>query len=462
MNLVFFTSIILKAFGAILEVVLQVLITRGIGIQGYGTYSAWINAADLMFWICFSGLIKCNTFYLSRDNSSIEKFRKCYYICYVVPVVAVIGVAGTMVSKEYYFILLSLITLLELAVLDQSSMYIVRGRAMRSLIGEYILGRVLLLLGTYLLFISDWLSVHCLLVLYIVQYVCVLMFYKLKKEKTRDFRDDISSNVSLSKWGSYQKSDIMQSMIGQMPVVLQYFLGGGFEAGVVSIVLLIKKLINFMTGPTAKIFLPEFSKAYHYGEKEDIRKSFASIMCMQMMFVGPVAVLLIGFPNVVLRILAEELLDYSYLFRISSIVFLIAASLGPCGGVMQMTGNEKKDNRYREIAIIAMVIVMVLFSGHRFFVLYGLCVQTAIESVGKYIFVCRWMEKAPMNFVQYMKWWIVPICAILLSVTMRLQNSFWNMILFALGVFVSSVILGWKGKERVIQSISHRRKEYED
>ena len=61
MNAIFLLSVILKGIGAILEILVQVLVTRGIGVDGYGMYATWINAADLIFWICFSALTKCNT-----------------------------------------------------------------------------------------------------------------------------------------------------------------------------------------------------------------------------------------------------------------------------------------------------------------------------------------------------------------------------------------------------------------
>ena len=69
MNLIFLFSVVLKGLGAVLEILLQILITAKLQVEGYGTYSAWINSADLIFWVCFSGLVKCNTFYLSGGNS---------------------------------------------------------------------------------------------------------------------------------------------------------------------------------------------------------------------------------------------------------------------------------------------------------------------------------------------------------------------------------------------------------
>ena len=83
MNYIFLISIVLKGIGAVLEVLLQILITRKLGVAEYGLYSTWINAADLIFWIFFSGLVKCNTFYISDKNTSIKKFRWKYYLRYV-------------------------------------------------------------------------------------------------------------------------------------------------------------------------------------------------------------------------------------------------------------------------------------------------------------------------------------------------------------------------------------------
>ena len=88
-------------------------------------------------------------------------------------------------------------------------------------------------------------------------------------------------------------------MIGQMPVLLQFFFSGAFEAGVVSVVLTVKKLINFISGPSAKVFLPEFSRLYQSGRQNEIRACFASIMRIQMLFAGPLSVVLLGYPHVI-------------------------------------------------------------------------------------------------------------------------------------------------------------------
>lgn len=103
-------------------------------------------------------------------------------------------------------------------------------------------------------------------------------------------------------------------------------------------------------GPTSKIFLPEFSRLYQAGDKKELASSFSMIMRIQMLFVGPLSVVLIGYPQVILNFLAKEMLTQTGLFIGCSFVFLFAATLGPCGGLMQMTDHEKADNVFREAA----------------------------------------------------------------------------------------------------------------
>ena len=313
MNLIFLFSVLLKGLGAVLEILLQILITGQIGVDGYGTYSAWINSADLLFWVCFSGLVKCNTYYLSGGETTIRGFKMKYFLRYALSVLGGAVVLGLCFGADAMLAFVPVITLLELLVMDRSSTLITRGQSVTSLVGEYVLGRLLLVIGVVVLGLMNALSHTALLVLYVLQYGCVIGFFLVRQGRGRTYTD-ISGDVSLKKWSAYQRSDLMHAMIEQMPVVMQFFFSGAFEAGVVSVVLLVKKLINFISGPTAKIFLPEFSRLYHAGEHEKIRSVYGSIMRIQMLVVGPLAVVLLAFPRVILGILAEELVAYDWLF----------------------------------------------------------------------------------------------------------------------------------------------------
>lgn len=429
MNLIFLLSVLLKGIGALLEILLQIMITREIGISGYGSYTSWITAADLIFWICFSGLVKCNTFYLSGREVTIDRFKRKYAFGYVLPVLTAVAVLAVFGTKDLFACVIPIITVLELTVLDHSSMLLARGKSQTSVIGEYVLGRCILVVGVGILKLLGRLNQYTLLALYVVQYAVVFVFFILSEKKQTQNFEDISGEVSLKKWGAFQRSDLMHSMTEQMPVVLQYLFAGAFEAGVVSIVLLVKKLINFISGPTAKVFLPEFSRLYHAGDRKKICQAYASIMRIQMLVVGPLAVVLLGFPGVVLGILAPELNGYTGLFRLCSAIFLLAAALGPCGGILQMTENERMDNWCRGTALILMLLIMFMMRKDAYFVLYGLCTQIAVEATIKYLCICRWMKKAPMAIREYAAWWLLPAIAIITAYVAGWSNSFGFMVL---------------------------------
>ncbi len=438
MNIIFFLSVFLKGIGAVLEILLQIFLIRQIGMEGYGTYTTWINWADLIFWISFSGLVKCNTFYLSSKGVSIKKFKKKYYTYFVFPILMLLGMI--VIKKDYNYSFILLITLLELLVLDKSSTMIARGKQINSLIGEYVLGRSILLAGAIIFKVTGGLSLNKLLVLYIIQYIAILCMFQICSLGTEQTKNDISEQVSVKKLCLYQRADIVQSMIGQMPVIIQYLFAGAYEAGVVSIVLLIKKFINFITGPTAKIFLPEFSRLYKQGKIQELSENFAAIMRIQMLFVGPLAVVLVGYSKVILKIWDSNLIIYAHLFTLCSLVFIIGATLGPCGGVLQMSGEEKKDNFYREIALLLMFITMFLFRKDRLFVLYGLCVQTMVEAVGKYISVCRFLNKTPVSFKEYISWWSFPILLLFITYISGVGESITSMLVCAGSAFVIGIV----------------------
>lgn len=465
MNLIFLISILLKGVGAVLEILLQIAITRGIGVSGYGTYTTWINAADLIFWCLFSGVVKCNTFYLSRKQTSLRDFKQKYYMRYVIPATACICFAAWAGDRKEYLVI-ALIAFVELLMLDQSSCLLAKGSYISSLTGEYVFGRLFLLVSVFILQRTGTFSLNTTVFLYLIQYILVVVFFVIvsKKKRKRTFNEPVryeEQKVSIHKFLQYQRADIMQAMIGQMPVILQYMLAGAFEAGVVGIVLLIKKLINFISGPAAKVFLPEFSRFYHKGDRDGLRNSFSAIMRIQMLFAGPLAVVLAGYPEVVLKILADELIPYTGMFMCCSLIFIVAATLGPCGGLMQMTGNERMDNRCREAAVLLMVVIFVLMRKDPLFALYGLGVQTLAESVSKYIFVCRWLKKPPVRFYTYLRWWILPAAAIGVSRFMHWQNSPVMMIAAAGIVFCIQFAAELKNEKGLRHMLQQRRRLYE-
>lgn len=464
MNNIFLLSIVLKGIGAILEIVVQILITRMIGVDGFGRYSTVINTADVIFFIFFSGIVKCNTFYLSEKQTSLTGFKKKYFVRYVLPVIVIINFILFKAHIDMG-IWITGICVAELIVMDMSSSMMAGGEYVPALFGEYVLGRAVLLTAVFVFKGLTSVSAGYLVVLYLTQFLIIELFFLNSRRRSNSIvsnasgsrkgnqRKDISEQVSLKKWGVYQWSDILQSMISQMPVILQFLLGGAFEAGVVTIVLLVKKLINFISGPTAKVFLPEFSRLFREGKKEEIKKRFAEIMRIQMVFVAPMTVALVGFPGIILRLFANELILYKNTFRMCAIVFLIAASLGPNSGLLQMTGNERRDIRCREIAIVCMAAAMAALYNNSLFVLYGLCVHMAIEESLKFLSVCRWMGDIPVRLFTYLKWWICPIAIVSIINVIGLDNSF---VLMMIMCGLTFILYMYMEKEQMLQML-HKR-----
>ena len=380
MSIVFLLSVILKGLGAVLEVLLQVMITRMLGLAGYGTYSTWVSAADLVYWVLFSGITKCNTFYLSNKGTELRRFKAKYYSCYVLPVLTTLALVLALEKGRGGYTVIALITGMELLVMDHSSTMMAQGQPGCALFGEYVLGRLFLVLGTLVLYKTERLSLGTLLALYVIQYAGILVLFLIKRD--REPRRDISKELSLRKWGSYQRADLIQALISQMPILLQYFFTGAFEAGIVSVVLMVKKLVNFISGPTAKVFLPEFSRMYHAGDKAGIKQCYASIMRIQMLFAGSMAVVLVGYPQVLLFVMR----------------------------------------------------------GSRLVMLYALCVQALLEGVVKYWYVCRWMQGSAVKLKTYCIWWSVPAAVIAGGCLLHLQHSALAMLLAAGGTFAFGLV----------------------
>ena len=123
-----------------------------------------------------------------------------------------------------------------------------------------------------------------------------------------------------------------------------------------------------------------------------------------------------------------------------ALVFILIATLGPCSGVLQMTGNEKKDNLYREAALGVMLVLLFVMRGSRLVMLYALCVQALLEGVVKYWYVCRWMQGSAVKLKTYCIWWSVPAAVIAGGCLLHLQHSALAMLLAAGGTFAFGLV----------------------
>lgn len=168
-----FLSIGIKVIAAIIEFVIQIFLTNSVGVSGYGNYTLFISLVEGLNLVFFSGSIKANTFYLSLPSTSIKKFKKKYILFYVIPILIAIAVEFRLMKNSYGLLLVVALLFYFLAY-DRSSVFFSRGEQVLGLIGEYIIGRSVMLIGLMILSRIDGLI---LLDLYTAQFFVMFIWF---------------------------------------------------------------------------------------------------------------------------------------------------------------------------------------------------------------------------------------------------------------------------------------------
>lgn len=439
MNIVYamILSIVIKGVSAVIEIAIQMLITNHIGVTEYGNYTFFVSLIEGAYFLLFSGSIKLNTFYLSTPSSSLTDFKKKFNLCYVLPLAAVMAIACGLMHNPLG-VAASLILLLFYFAYDTSSVFFSRGQQLPALLGEYLFGRIVLLIGVIAVIRLDRTTSLTLLILYGLQFLVILLWFAPYKSRLKPGTEEI--RVPMRKLVEYQVSDVATSLISYSPTILQYIVGGAFTAGFTGIVALVKKFINFISGPTAKVFLPEFSRLYKSGEREKLEQSYLMIVRIQMIFIGTIGTVLICFPRLLLHLFSPELEQYAGIFTGTSICLLIICGIGPVTGMLQMTGNERICNRNQWISIGLMILTCALLRKEPLFAVYGLCVQALSEGGLKYYSVYRWFGKNVVPIKNYLLLWLPVGVLRLLVDRASLQYSFAALIVSAMFVFAWNLL----------------------
>lgn len=435
MKLVFamIISIGIKAISAIIEIAIQMLITNCVGFSEYGNYTFLISLVEGAYFLLFSGSIKLNTFYLSTPAFSLMNFKKRFNVLYVFPLITVIIVAFA-IMKNLFGVTAGIILLLYYFAYEESSTFLSRGYQLPALLGEYLIGRIVFLIGLIFVIRFDNASTMVVFVLYGLQFATMLLWFVPFKNKLKKGSEEI--HVPLRKLIEFQISDVATSLIYYFPNIVQYVFGGAVTAGFAGIVSLVKKFIGFISGPTAKVFLPEFSRLYKNGENEKLERSYLMIVRIQMVFIGTIGAVLIGFPNLILHMFSQQLEQYSSVFTGTAISLLIISGIGPVTGILQMTGNERVCNRNQWISIVAMVLTCVCLHKETLFAVYGLCVQALVEGAMKYFSVCHWFGKNIVPVKSYLLSWLPVVLLFFLIDRVGWQYSYLALLISALFAFL--------------------------
>ena len=328
--------------------------------------------------------------------------------------------------RQYALSLAVVILIPYILMYDRSSTLMARGHYTEALIGEYTIGRLVNCIGIVILMLTNSMSLMGLLLCYLAGYLAILLYFfvmqKLRRKKETAAVEQIT--VSGKKVTMLQVSDMATAAVNNAPVVLQYLYVDAYTAGFVTIIVLVKRLVNFITGPTAKIFMPEFARLYKAGDKSGIRRFYGLIMRIQMIFISCLCIPMLVFPKTLLGIFDKSILQYEAIFRVVALIFLVLTTFGPSTALLQMTGQEKKDNIIKVTSIAAMLIVWVALRENPLFTLYGLCAQLLVEYIPKFILLCVYFRNLPQPIHKYLWMWVPVALVWLVAFLAHIPDTF--------------------------------------
>lgn len=431
-------SIIIKAVSAIIEIVIQLIISNHIGVNFYGKYTLFTSVIECTYFIFLSGSVKVNTFYLSDPNTKLNTFKKKYLFKFIMPLLFLSWILAIL-TKNYYVAAFSILVFFYYKSMDYSSTFFARRKQLMALLGEYLIGRLVLLFSLIICLNLKTMTTNLIFLLLLLQYLAIVIWFIIFKGKIRPGVKD--EDVPFRKILEFQESDIASSFITYSPTILQYVFLGTFATAFIGVISVVRKFVYFISGPTAKVFLPEFSRLFQQHKYDKLRNTYLMIVRLQMIFIGIIGVVVTGFPSLVLKLFNSKLANYSTLFMLTGVCLLFIASLGPVVGILQMTGNETAANRNQWISICLMLITWLIFHNNKYFIVIGLCVQALAEGLLEFTSISIWMKRIIIKPLEFLVLWLPVIISKCLILVLKLENSWVALIAFSLLVFIANLLL---------------------
>lgn len=406
-------SMALKALGAILEIAGQVVITRYGGVALFGEYSFNVAIAEMVCWVFFSAVVKINAFYVSNDYD-LKAWRRRYFLLFALPVIVILaagfGLFWSAAAAVAVFAALGYAFQMNL-----SSIALGCRKYGVSLIGEYLVSRLMIIVGALGLVWVDFLNPMSVTVLYALGYVGSVGFFLIVRSHSKQGNLELSLNqkAMLAKQTiTFQLTDVANGLVNQAPTIVQYMFAGASQAGVLSVVLVARKVISFVAGPTAKVYLPEFARLYGDGDFAGLRRVYSDIVILQMCFVLPICLVMIAASSEILAIYNPVLTAYGSYMQFASLIFFVMVLFGPQGNFLSMTGKEHIEAWMKWASLAVMIAVMVLTFGDPLFVMYGIAAQVLVDSFGKLYFVAKAVGGFPIDLRSALKLGVPFACAL--------------------------------------------------
>lgn len=439
MNLLIIISLILKIIGSILEILSQAMISRLWSIESYGTYSFFISVTDILYSVFLSGIIKFNNYYIPQKQD-ISKFKRNLYTFYALPIFCA-GMILRIILKNNIIFYAFISGFAYFCAMDNSSSMMSYGHYVSALLGEYCIGRAFIIVFVLAASKFGVKAMGTLYIGYFVQFIFVILYYRIAKRKIKEPAPERNiEKGAAKKYAVFQTNDIAHTIVINTSVIVQYLFSNAYQTALVSIVLVVRKFINFITGPTSKLYQPEFSRRYKENDKAGLCEIYAQITRTQLCFMMPVFVLLISSPGILLKIYSNELVSRSALVVGTSFVFLFMISFGPLTNFLCMTGHEKIDTISNWLSVAVMYAVMALTRANELFVVFGFCAQTIFSTVFKLIVYISCMKQLTMPLKDYIKLSVI-FAASVLMVKIMPANIFISFVVCAANFILNFILV---------------------
>lgn len=372
-------SIIIKGLSSVLDLSSRAIITKYCSLEEFGSFTLYISVVEMLFFVFYSGITKLNIYY-GAQNVNLMSFKKEYYCYYAIPLMILL-------SGGFYYIFgwigftLGLLAMLYITYMDISSWLLANKYYFASQFGEYFLGRMCFF--TLLLFIiaSDYsLDVTNLLYIQVIQYIVVFVFLGLFCIKSLPLIRDklVDSEVSIIKLIDFQQSDFFHGIISYIPIIIQYAALGAYDAGLLAVYMTFSRVITFLSGPTAKVFLPRFSEYYSLGNIKSIINDYNIIVKLQFTYLLIIATFCVFNIDFILGYFGD-FTGHIPLLRCLCLVAILCTSFGPLNGLLQMIGCEKEEKRIKLSSLLAFIIIILLYHKHEEFIFWGIIGQLIVE-----------------------------------------------------------------------------------
>ncbi|NNK80594.1 MAG: hypothetical protein HKO93_03765, partial [Flavobacteriales bacterium] len=112
------------------------------------------------------------------------------------------------------------------------------------------------------------------------------------------------------------------------------------NVGVFTVALKISVITNFMIGAIKSIAMPKISELFWSGKMDNLNRLIARSTKIIFLFAAPISILLMIFPEVILKLVKPEFISGSSTLRIFALTQLFNASCGLVAIFLNMTGNQ--------------------------------------------------------------------------------------------------------------------------